>query len=123
MISLVDLNGNLLATRVREGVERLICFITSPTCDEARGNTLDSIFQGDTSAYRSNRSGLGVGTGTFTRNASSGSTLATCRTTYTGIASNSIRDSTKDGTVSGYGSSFLKKDRGEKKGTLKYSCE
>ncbi|XP_034196243.2 uncharacterized protein LOC117611903 [Osmia lignaria lignaria] len=73
---------------------------------------------GDTGAYRSR---VGIAAGTFGRAASStGSSLPSCRNSYSSIGSGSSRTLAKD-RVSGFGNAFLKKDKNEEKPSFKYS--
>ncbi|KAL0104354.1 hypothetical protein PUN28_017229 [Cardiocondyla obscurior] len=74
----------------------------------------------DTGAYRS-RTGVGI-TSTFGRNASSGSNLPSCRSSYSGVGSSSARAVAKERALAGFGSAFLKKDKFEEKPSFKYSC-
>ncbi|XP_026823672.1 uncharacterized protein LOC113561469 [Ooceraea biroi] len=73
---------------------------------------------GDTGAYRS-RAGIG---NTFGRNTSGGSNLPSCRSSYSGVGSSSVRAAAKERAFAGFGSTFLKKDKLEEKSTFKYSC-
>jgi len=86
-------------------------FLTFFTCD----------LQGDTGAYRS-RAGVSIGN-TFGRNVSGGSNLPSCRSSYSGVGSNSVRTAAKERAFTGFGNTFLKKDKFEDKSTFKYSCE
>ncbi|XP_011877350.1 PREDICTED: flocculation protein FLO11-like isoform X2 [Vollenhovia emeryi] len=75
---------------------------------------------GDTGAYRS-RTGVSI-TSTFGRNASGGSNLPSCRSSYSGVGSSSARAIAKERALAGFGGTFLKKDKFEEKPTFKYSC-
>ncbi|XP_025263114.1 uncharacterized protein LOC105251013 isoform X2 [Camponotus floridanus] len=72
----------------------------------------------DTGAYRS-KTGIGI-SNTFGRNTSGGN-MPSCRSGYSGVASNSSRIATKERAYGGFGSAFLKKDKLEEKNTFKYS--
>ncbi|XP_076231580.1 uncharacterized protein LOC143177516 [Calliopsis andreniformis] len=74
---------------------------------------------GDAGAYRS-RANVGLTGGTYGRTTSTGSSLPSCRNTYSSIGSTSSRISGKE-RVSGFGNAFLKKDKTEEKPTFKYS--
>ncbi|KAG7203488.1 hypothetical protein KM043_013548 [Ampulex compressa] len=73
----------------------------------------------DTGTYRP-RTGIAIAGSAFGRNTSTGSSLASCRNSYSSVGPSSTRVSTKD-RISGFGSGFLKKDKNEEKSTLKYS--
>lgn len=77
--------------------------------------------QGDTGAYRS-RAGVGIGNA-FGRNTSGGSNLPSCRSSYSGVGSSSVRAAAKERAFPSFGSTFLKKDKLEEKSTYKYSCK
>ncbi|XP_029165075.1 uncharacterized protein LOC114936150 [Nylanderia fulva] len=72
---------------------------------------------GDAGAYRS-KTGVGIAN-TFGRNTSGGN-MPSCRSSYSGITSNSTRVANKERAF-GFGSPFLKKDKFEEKNTFKYS--
>ncbi|KZC14194.1 FH1/FH2 domain-containing protein 3, partial [Dufourea novaeangliae] len=74
---------------------------------------------GDSGAYRS-RTGVGIPSSTFGRTSSTGSSLPSCRTSYSSIGSGSSKVLTKE-RVSGYGNAFLKKDKADEKPAYKYS--
>ncbi|XP_050465516.1 uncharacterized protein LOC126858896 isoform X4 [Cataglyphis hispanica] len=73
---------------------------------------------GDTGAYRS-KTGVGIAN-TFGRN-TSGRNMPSCRSGYSGVASNSARVANKERAFDGFESAFLKKDKFEEKNTFKYS--
>ncbi|XP_071628745.1 uncharacterized protein [Temnothorax longispinosus] len=75
---------------------------------------------GDVGAYRS-RTGVGIAS-TFGRNASGGSNLPSCRSSYSGVGSSSARAIAKERALTGFGGTFLKKDKFEEKPAFKYSC-
>ncbi|KYN11256.1 hypothetical protein ALC57_16613, partial [Trachymyrmex cornetzi] len=75
---------------------------------------------GDTGAYRS-RPGVSIAS-TFGRNASGGSNLPSCRSSYSRVGSSSIRTVAKERALAGFGGTFLKKDKFEEKPAFKYSC-
>ncbi|TGZ51106.1 Uncharacterized protein DBV15_11074 [Temnothorax longispinosus] len=77
--------------------------------------------KGDVGAYRS-RTGVGIAS-TFGRNASGGSNLPSCRSSYSGVGSSSARAIAKERALTGFGGTFLKKDKFEEKPAFKYSCE
>ncbi|XP_072745288.1 uncharacterized protein [Anoplolepis gracilipes] len=72
----------------------------------------------DTGAYRS-KTGIGIAN-TYGRSTSGGN-ISSCRSGYSGVASNSTRVATKERAFGGFGSAFLKKDKFEEKNTFKYS--
>ncbi|XP_054004354.1 dentin sialophosphoprotein-like [Hylaeus anthracinus] len=72
---------------------------------------------GDSGAYRSRTSG-GVSASTFGRATSTGSSLPSCRTSYSSIGSSRVP--TKE-RISGFGNAFLKKDKADEKSSFKYS--
>ncbi|EGI62084.1 hypothetical protein G5I_09666, partial [Acromyrmex echinatior] len=74
---------------------------------------------GDTGAYRS-RPGVSIAS-TFGRNSSGGSNLPSCRSSYSGVGSSSIRTVAKERALASFGGTFLKKDKFEEKPAFKYS--
>ncbi|XP_032666283.1 dentin sialophosphoprotein-like isoform X2 [Odontomachus brunneus] len=75
---------------------------------------------GDTGAYRS-RASIGIGS-TFGRNTSGGSSLPSCRSSYSGVGSSSARAAAKERVLASFGGAFLKKNKLEEKPSFKYSC-
>ncbi|KYN40216.1 FH1/FH2 domain-containing protein 3 [Trachymyrmex septentrionalis] len=80
----------------------------------------EKLVEGDTGAYRS-RPGVSIAS-TFGRNASGGSNLPSCRSSYSGVGSSSTRTVAKERALAGFGGTFLKKNKFEEKPAFKYSC-